>query len=136
MVHKFWTKEREAEVKRLGDAFWTPDNIRLYREAINFTMEWLTGHIPCPNVLPKIRYRDLVLGDVIYYRNKYKTGQYNGGSEYKYTRFKIIGIQRLFHKNQVLITYMHFDTMFNVNRKYTMTVHGKNSTRLLGSDKK
>ena len=134
MATKFWTKERETEAKRLGDAFWTPENTQLYRQAMNFTMGSLTGRIPYPNALPKIRYRDLTPNDIIYYRSKYKRAQYGGKPKYEYYQRHIVSVQRLSSRNRVLITFRALGNS-DTTKEHEFIVHGKNSTRLLGRNK-
>jgi len=129
MAEKFWTKERQAEAERLGDAFWTPENTKLYKQAMNFTTGSLTGHIPHPEVLDKIRWRDVRAGDVIYYRNR-NYGRSNVSTNVSWSKRKIIEVKRLSHRNLIEITYSNRES----TTEHKMKCHAKKFTRLLARD--
>lgn len=68
-MEKFWTPEKQKELEEVGEKkFWTPERVNEYKSAINFTIGSITGRIPHPEVLEKIRWRDVKPGDVIYFK--------------------------------------------------------------------
>ena len=130
MAEKFWTKERLEEKERLGDAFWTPECVKEYKENIGCENLGyvLTNHfetIPCPQkFLEKIRWRDVQAGDVIYYRTK----SYTADKKPLWEKRAIVRVKRISHRNLIEITWKC--TGFSTP-KHTTEVHGKNFTRLI-----
>jgi len=130
MAEKYWNEERQAEFDRLGEeAYWAiPENLLRYQQAMNFTMGGLTGKVPYPNALEKIRWRDVKAGDFVYYRRETCPNK-----KHKYWRLKIKGVRRLHRKNLIEITYINMDD-YAGHYKKTMTVHARNLTIFLGHE--
>lgn len=122
-LESFWTYETRDELEELGEEkFWTPERIEEYRRAVNYTKGRLMDYICRPQLLEKIRWRDVKLFDIIYYRHS---------SKHPWRKMTIIRTpKRLSHRNLIKIVWSDAHPLM-CYQTHTMEVHGKNFTRFV-----